>query len=313
MSVAMVGDITASVLSICGVVYVTHMIHRLFSAFHPAPPRTLYLRKLKQSGAEMLTGAETDNIFTDELNLLADLIFAKIDLCVMKHLKNIPILSKQEQLHAKMHHEGQAERKRLQQGLNRWSRFRLVDFFLLRAGKEIGCTCAGFAEANTSIMWHVPMALPFVKGYQNNELVYHGMEEIEHGPLTTQYLRTQIGVLSPLFLFPLAVIFFFIFYFSPPIVLLVAHPAKMMKPKTYTDLLLYYCTFVPTFFAVLFGCLLHWVLPFRESEQKRKEKYIFFSDLVEKRGIKFDVIENETYIMEGMEVKVVPEIKDTAK
>lgn len=47
----------------------------------------MYLHKLQQTGAEMLGGSETDNIFLAEYMLVIDPLFSKVEFCVMKALQ----------------------------------------------------------------------------------------------------------------------------------------------------------------------------------------------------------------------------------
>jgi hypothetical protein len=216
------------VLLACVAVYLVHMMHKVmtmskYSRSEPAPAYTLYLRKLSISGAAMLVGNETESAMLDEYNLLTDLLFPKLDFCVMKALAgDLPVLSQQERLHAKMHIEAQAERNRLQQGMGRWGWLMfLVDLFLLRLGKEIGCTCAGYVEATSGVWFYLRMILPFTKGFMSHEYAYHSMEELEHGPLTTQYLRAKVSIMSTLLLLPVMAFVYLIYSFlTPPIMAL---------------------------------------------------------------------------------------------
>ena len=290
---------------VCGLVYGVHLVHKFMAK--PNPTYTLYLRKLKKSGSDMLGGSTCDNIFTAECNLVADLCFPKLDLRVMKSLEDsLPILSKQEQLHAKMHNQGQAERKRLHHSMARWSWFVFIcDTLLLRLGKEIGCGCAGFCEATSGVWFYLPMVLPFLKDFMTDEYVYHAMEELEHGPLTTEYLRGQVFPLTPLLLFPIMVVFYAVYFLFPPLVKLIFEPHLLLKPKTYKDFCLYYCTCFPTFLITLYSCLVYWVLPFRQNDKQHEERYNFFKEVAKARGIDFDVVDQATYQISGKAVKCI--------
>lgn len=283
-------------LALCVFVYLTHIVHRWLNT-GPMPSHTLYLRTLKKSGASMLTGNETGNIFLEEMNLLTDLVVPKVDFCVMKVVGgDLPILVQQERLHAKMHNEGKSERRRLNQGMAHWSWLvGIADFFLLRAGREVGLSCAGFVEATAGVWIYLQMVLPFTRGFMSNEFVYHALEEFEHGALTTQYLRKQVGILTPLFTFPVLLVFFFLYFLTPPIVVLLTNPAILKKPRTYADFVLYYCTYIPVFIVTIYSCIVYWVLPFSHDEQQLQERYQYFLRLVQERGIHFEIVDQATY------------------
>lgn len=301
---------TQLLLAAVGFVYLVHIVHGCWVAVsvNSRPSYTLYLRKLKISGADMLDGNETDNIFLEEYNLLTDLLFPKLDVCVMKMLDgDLPVLSKQERLHAKMHNEGKAERKKRNQAMDRWGWYIFLgDLFLLRLGREIGCACAGYAEATSGVWFYMPMVLPFTKGFMSHEYAYHALEELEHGPLTTQYLRTQVATLSPLLVFPVMFIVYLVYFLFPPVMVLIMNPLLLLtRPKTIVDFVLYYCTFVPTFVATIYASIVYWVLPFRQSDNSHEERYQFFAQVVKERGIEFDILEQKTYMIDGTTAKVV--------
>lgn len=289
-------------------VYLIHVIHRVLmrNRHIEQPSYTLYLRKLQQSGADMLVGCETDNIFLAEYLLLIDLLFPKVDFSVMKALqRDIPLLSKQEHLHAKMHNQAKAERKRQEQSMKRWEWFiYLADLFLLRMGPEIGGTIAGFVESTSALWMYLPMALPFNRRFGNNEYVFHSMEELEHGPLTTQYLRSKLHPLSPLLLFPIAVVVFAVFFLFPPVAVLVFEPTQFFKLRNVGHLARYYGTFVPVFIATTFALVLYWVLPFRIDDNLHHQIFEYFADVAKDRRIKYEIVDKETYRIEGGSVKV---------
>ena len=300
-------------LSLCIVafVYLSHVVHRIATRHDKIPTHTLTLRRLKVGGAELLQGQETSSAFLDEYDLLSDLLFPKLDFCVMKSIdRNIPLLAKQEQLHAKMHNEAQKERKRLEQpGLWRWSWYiSLADVFLLRLGRHVGSTLAGFAEASSSVWFYIPMILSPTKNYMNNECAYHALEELEHGILTTQFLRHQVSPLSPLFAFPLVVVFFAIYFFGPPIMVLLVQPSLLLKPKSYKDFLAYHASIIPVFLGTLYAFIAYWILPYNEDPIENKKRYQFFQDLVRDRGIEFEIVCQETYQVErDGTVSIIPE------
>ena len=249
----------------------------------------------------MLHGNETNNVFLDEVNLLADLVIPKGDFCVMKIASgDLPILVQQERLHAKMHNEGKAERRRLEQGMTHWGWFvSLADYFLLRAGPEIGAACAGFVESTAGVWMYLQTVMPFTRGFVSNECAYHILEELEHGALTTQYLRTKVGILTPLLTFPIGFAVYFIYFLLPPVMVILTRPSVLTKPRTYVDFVLYYCTFLPVFVATIYSCIMFWVLPFSHNDEQVEARYQYFLQLVKERGIEYDVIDQATYTVDG--------------
>jgi hypothetical protein len=49
---------------------------------------------------------------------------------------------------------------------------------------------------------------------------------------------------------------------------------------------------------------MYWILPFRLDDRVHEERYRFFVDVVQKRGIAFDVVGQETYQICGNQVRV---------
>lgn len=254
----------------------------------------------------MLGGCEVENIFLREYLLVVDVIAPKLDFSVMKALqREIPLLTKQEHLHAKMHNQAQAERRRRQEqaDMKRWAWFiSLADLFLLRLGKEICGTTAGFIEVSAPTWMFLSMSLPWNKGFANNEYVFHSMEELEHGELTTQFLRTKVHPLSSLLLLPVVVVVFGILFLAPPVMVLVCQPLQFFKLKNVGPLIRYYATFVPVFLATVLVVVFCWVLPFRMDDGVHRYMYNYFLGVVEDRGIEFDIVDKETYRIENSTV-----------
>ena len=297
---------TQGTLLVCIIVQVLHWVKQWSSSSSPTtrdaqPMHTLYLRHLQQSGADMLGGCACRNMFVEELNLVSDLVLPKFDYCVMKALgSDIPLLSKQEHLHAKMHHQGRAERERLAHRLARWAWFAgIVDFFLLRCGRHVGSSLVGFVEATTGLWTYYMMILPGTKGFMSNEIAFHAFEELEHGPLTTQYLRKQVSPIMPLLLFPLGVAVYLIYFFAPPLMVLVTNPLHLVRLQTYVDFVTYYSTFLPVFVLTMYACITYWVLPFAEDPVQHQARYQYFQQLCHERGIQYTIVESATYTADG--------------
>lgn len=261
---------------------------------------TLYLRKLALPGGGLLGGSEVTNAFTEEFNLVLDIALPAMDCCVMRAIdKEMPILSQQECLHAKMHREALRERTLRKEPGARWDWLgTLAHVMLNRAGQQFAIGCVGHVEATSGIFLYVAAKLPFLPGFFNDAVMYHVMEELEHGPLTTASLRQKVHPLVPLLAFPFMALFFVALFLLPPVGLLLAKPWLLLRPRTYTELVLYYLTFVPTWVVTVAACIAFWVLPFKESAASHAKHYAFFRHEVERRGIAFEVIDQKTYYLQ---------------
>lgn len=305
---------TAACVVVVVVIYVIHVLYRWFHASSPRSSFTLKLRQLKKSGAEMMGGSESNNVFIDEYHLVADMIYPVLDCCVMRALDGkLPVLSKQEALHAKMHNQAKTERKEKQgETGSRWDWYVFLGrFFLLRAGDQIAWGCAGNAEATTGVWFYLPMVLWPTKGFMNDEGVYHALEELEHAALTTDYLRDRVYTLMPLICFPIMTIVYFVLFLLPPVVAILHQPRLLVNPKAYVDFVLYYFSYIPTFCLTIAVSIVYWVLPFRHSHAFHKDKQALYEQLIKRRGIEFDILEEVTYRTDG--VVISPSSSSPAK
>lgn len=265
--------------------------------------RTLFLRKLKQEGDDVMSamsGGEVSNPFLEEFLKLFMLFAHTVDYAVMKYVgSKVPLLVKQEYGHAKMHHQA-VKKEKVEHGdsMGRWKWFLfLSDLFLLRVGKTIGTALCGYVEASSWVWGIVPECFPFVRfnGFMSDLMAFHALEEAEHAAVTLQELKPKSSVLVNLLLFPLAVVFHALYMLLPPFVCLLTQPVLLLQPKTYVHLLLYYLTFIPTFIITVLAMMVYWLFPVVESGALHAFIYKRFLKQVERRDIKFDVVAQEVY------------------
>jgi len=196
-----------------------------------------------------------------------------------------------------MHHEGMKELS----GVDLCSRWKpivaLFDFLVLRCGSVVGVALAGGVEASSRAFF-TSMRLPFVRDYPSNLVLFHFFEEFEHGSVTVHILRGKTNVLMRALSIPPMCVLWVVFLMSPPLLHALAHPWVLVRPSTYLQMVLYYLNFTPAVIDA-WGCLVwHWLLPFPEGVPDSTTRYVYCKDLVDARGIKFDVKGEEMFMID---------------
>lgn len=302
------GRLSAPVTAAIAVVVAVYFIfeaHWLVSGSKRKSATKLKLRVLQQSKSDHLGGWTCDNMFCQEQSELFDVLLPLLDYCVMKHAATeLPVLSEQERLHAKMHHESNKERKAANSIPFRWRWLVTIGRYLLRdcPSPQVQLGLCGHIEATTSVWVYTMYVMPFTRGFFTNGLLYHALEETEHGSLTTQWMRNKLYTLMPLLTFPFAVVLYFSLFLLPPVMKLLIEPTLLLrKPiKTCQDLVLYYSTFVPVFVVAVLTCIFCWVLPFiPEMDASRDAKLQVWEAEAKRRGMTYTIAKTATYTIQG--------------
>jgi len=180
----------------------------------------------------------------------------------------------------------------------RWKWFTwLADLLLLRCGRTLGVSLALHIEAAAWAWFYYTVSLPFVSGSLPNLFVFHGMEEVEHGALTVQQLRKQTSIFLSLLTFPIVVVVHVVLLLSPPVSALILRPGLLLNPRIYVDLFNYYMAFGVGFLMSTYGQIMYCLLPLQESQTMYTKMHKYFLEEIKARGIKFDVIAQETYTL----------------
>jgi hypothetical protein len=259
---------------------------------------TLYLRKQKQSGGEMLAGHDVKNMWLKSFDTYFLATTDIVDLAVMKYVDtDCPHLTKQEEWHAKMHREGQ---KAVPMRPKDFFAVKCLDFMLLRCGDMWGRAFAGAFEAGMSVFFHGTLVLPFVRGYANDLALFHMFEEMEHSELTVHILRAKTTVLVRALVFPfVAEGLLLLGIMMPPLRFVEAlgdgTALGLLQARALTDLGRVYLAFFPSAVAAVATIMWTWVLPFPESDVCVTRRYELGKSLVAKRGIDFDVVDQGNY------------------
>jgi len=263
--------------------------------------RVLYLREITSSPQSMVTlpGHHHKNPFVAEFIVLFEYLANVVDYGVMKFVgEDVGILSKQEQKHALLHLAAIKQRKADGEHALRWKWFTAItEFLVLRCGKTFGSALVLHAEATSWAWMFLPVYLPWLKEGLPNLFVFHGMEEVEHGALTIQSLKNRTNPVLLLLTAPGAVILIFVVLLCPPISVLIFQPKLLFSLKTYFDLVIFYLVFGISFVAAIFAEVVYGILPFRESEFLHNFIYNFLQKEIKERGIKFNVVDQETYVL----------------
>jgi len=257
----------------------------------------IVVRDLQSTGTELNQGCSSTNVHMQEFNLMLDHIFPIFDFGVMKVLQSdLPAVSKQEHLHAKMHREAaKAENGRVEDPLKRWTwLYLLTDFLILRCGKMMTITLCGATEASTYLWGYAPFC--YMDKYMDNVLLFHFMEESEHSMLTVQGFKKQGSVILNFVLYPLFAIFTFVLFFLPPYVRMLAEPSLLLNPKTYIDLVKFHLFMTVIYIGANLGVIAHWVFPLPMSIGLHEFVLDRFMDELKLRGVKFEDTYSETYI-----------------
>jgi len=149
-------------------VAVVAFLNVLISKFlHLAPvSRVLYLREISDPSTMLTLPSQAhENVFAEEFMLLFEYAALDLDYAVMKHVANdVPMLSKQEQKHAVLHHSAIKLRKSNGEHASFWRiTLKILQILLLRSGRMIGAALAAHLEAG-SISWaFFVCCFPFVK------------------------------------------------------------------------------------------------------------------------------------------------------
>jgi len=239
------------------------------------------------------------NVYVTEFNTLFEFLSNTLDYAVMKYVgDNIKILSKQEEKHAVLHLQAKKQRKNEGETASRYNWFFwLADYLLLRCGPQLGIPLCLHIESAAWAWFYYPLMLPFVSKNLTNLFVFHGMEEIEHGALTVQLLRSKTSLLVSFLTFPIVLIVHIVLLLSPPIVLLIQHPYFIFNLKNNIDFVKYYLAFIPAFIISTYGQILHCLLPIQENDTIYNNMSEFYKQELKNRGIEFKICNQENYIL----------------
>lgn len=253
--------------------------------------RTLRLRNLKETGAELRGKDNNSNPFVDEENKVFLHIGDFIDYAVMKYVgKEVPIIVEQEYLHAKLHHSAQASEPLEDEEHQKWLEknipvFNLMRKLALRRGERIGTIFCGMLEASNINSLLLQCTLGFPAG---NVMKYHLFEECEHAAVTVQTLKRKTYAIERFLALP-----FFVAMFSLSLIdmtkVVLNEPSLLLKPATWYQLPMHMLKVIFALVGILTSVLLFWVLPVPFPQSLHDMTFLYLKNKCQKAGIEWEV------------------------
>lgn len=243
---------------------------------------------------------KNENVFVHEYNLLFDEIAHLVDTGVPRRVgRDVPAIVKQENLHAVLHNVGRDERlHETEDPLVRWQWLIFIGRIVLHRLGPLSIATLSMLEASSLPIFWFPFFLPFIRNSMAPVIAFHGIEEIEHGVVTSYHLRQKLGSMEffwGLLAYPGTVIFSINLFLLPPVVLLLSRPSLLFRLQTYPDLILYYMTMIPTFVCTILLALLYSCLGIPEVQWLQNYAVKFMKDYTKSKGVSFEIVETVDY------------------
>jgi len=252
--------------------------------------RTLYLRKLKETGAELTArDEEHENPWRKVEDTFALHFSDLVDYAVMKYVgKDVPLIVEQEYRHATMHHSAKTEIKDEEEVKRAKDSSNLINFlrkFLLRRGDRLGTLWCGAIEAAN--MYGLFLNC-LVNNGRMNIVKFHLFEEAEHASVTVNNLKRKTTSLERFLFFPQHVgmtMMMTLGVFGP----IFENPKMLMQPKYYPMIAYETVKGVLLPIANVLAVFLHYVLPVPSIHTVYKMVWLSMRNDCEEAGIEWEI------------------------
>jgi len=265
--------------------------------------RTLKLRKVKNVTGEFLaSGLTSSNPFLREEGLRFHVLADKIDYSVMKLIQaDVPILAAQEHQHAKFHHMACKNTDGTDFITLRWVA-KVHDVLFLRTPKWMMAGFCFMFESMSTLAAYAFAVLPWNKSSLTNLQIFHWFEEVEHATVTCHYLRELCPFyvrFACMFLFGMLMEVALVIPLTMPLYAVYCNPKIVFKPRTYLiDLPLYYFQICLVEYVVLPWMMVHFMCAIPHYDFFTNFVYEFFENLCEERGFEFEILEEQTFVLD---------------
>jgi hypothetical protein len=245
---------------------------------------TLTPRTLKQ---DVCNVNKSSNRFAKEFDLLILSLGHIPDYCACKVIDPavLPVLVEQEYNHARMHNK---------QKPVEYERFRIIrkiyDFGMLRCGMTMSMlTLCAFETVNSSV-FYTYITQNIIENVFCDALLFHFLEEIEHGCVTVSYLRPRTNWIFRLVLsFPIYFMLFFTFLY-PICSRIVYNPMDLVDLRMYIELVKYVFVVCISMFSGIRDLLLFYASPgIYQGEDKKMRDYRLDNMLKKTQHIEFNL------------------------